>query len=203
MDEEKKEFPIKKTLTKICMEFQGKLHSGKLKKLLDIRMRCGAEARAASEQEDAAKQSTKRDTSEIARIKKQCDNTLTLMYFLYQDVSTLHLGNFSGGVPMFWAHLKAHTHPSRTADFLHEPPQARLPAFGLGVLAPGAVNQTCEPDVPLEAWTPDWQTGDGTVGRAWRELCRLNRTRLCDLGESAIRVANEWQDHAGKVPIRG
>ena len=41
--------------------------------------------------------------------------------------------------------------------------------------------------------------GDATVGRAWRELCRLNRTRLCDVGVSKLREANAWKDGVGKA----
>lgn len=118
-----------------------------------------------------------------------------MMFHDVQDVSTLHLGNFSGGVPMFWAHLTAHVRPSRLAEFTYQPPEARLPSFGLGVLGPKESDGTCGPDVPEAQWQPQWSWGDGTVEKAYNELCRLNRTRLCELGVETLRVANGWKEH--------
>ena len=53
----------------------------------------------------------------------------SMMFHDVQDVSTLHLGNFSGGVPMFWAHLVDTTHrqfrnvqsATARASFKHTP----------------------------------------------------------------------------------
>ena len=123
-----------------------------------------------------------------------------MMFHDIQDVSTLHLGNFSGGVPMFWAHLAAHTRRHRHAEFTHEPPNARLPSFGLGVLGPNR-DGTCEPDIP--GLQTAWHGGDLSVETAWRELCRLNRTRLCNLGVETIGDANSVYNakHAKSVNV--
>ena len=121
-----------------------------------------------------------------------------MMFHDIQDVSTLHLGNFSGGVPMFWAHLRAHTRPERSAEFTHVPQEAALPSFGLGVLGPNSEG-TCEPDVPEAQWQPKWDQGDNTVEYAWKELCRQNRTRLCSLGVAVLARANDWGAH-GRLP---
>lgn len=107
-----------------------------------------------------------------------------------QDVSTLHLGNFSGGVPMFWAHLAAHTRPGRRFEFIHTPPEVQLPTFGLGVLGPNE-GGTCEPDVPANQWEPARWAGNGHSHAAWRELCRLNRTQLCALGHAALDMRSK------------
>ena len=99
---------------------------------------------------------------------------------------------------MFWAHLKSHMLPSRTAEFTHMPENVQLPSFGLGVVGPNP-RGTCEPDEPESTWSPRWDYGDNTVETAWAELCRLNRTRLCGLGVEALRVANDWGSH-GRNP---
>ena len=112
-----------------------------------------------------------------------------MMFHDIQDVSPLHLGNFPGGVPMFWALLAAHTRRHRTHEFTHSPPDAKLPSFGLGVLMPNHQG-TCEPEVAEASWTPPWTLGDGSVETAWKELCRLNRTKLCGLGIKKIGEAN-------------
>ena len=111
-----------------------------------------------------------------------------------QDTSTTHLSNFSGGVPMFWAHLTSHTRKHRLAEFTHEPASdAKLPSFGLGVIGPNH-RGTCEPDKPVDEWTPSWGVGDGVnrdaqIETTWKEFCRLNRTRLCDLGWTTLKAA--------------
>ena len=103
---------------------------------------------------------------------------------------------------MFWAHLRAHTRPERAAEFTHMPAEARLPSFGLGVLGPNAPGGTCEADVPDEQWQPKWEWGDNTVENAWKELCRMNRTRLCDLGVEELARANDWSLGRGRLPIK-
>jgi len=111
-----------------------------------------------------------------------------MMFHDIQDISTVHLKNFSGGVPMFWAHLAAATLPARRAEFTHQPAEVRFPAFGLGVLGPNAQTGTCESDKPVAAW-PVWLdgvSGDASALPVWRELCRYNRTRLCVLGAAGI-----------------
>ena len=120
-----------------------------------------------------------------------------MMFHDIQDVSTLHLANFSGGVPMFWAHLAAHTRGPRLAEFTHLPDGVALPSFGLGVLGPNRAG-TCESDTPEPRWSPEWAEGDGSVETAWAELCRLNRTRLCALGVAALGRANGISTTAGE-----
>ena len=123
----------------------------------------------------------------------------SMMFHDVQDVSTLHLGNYSGGVPMFWAHLVANTHPHRVAEFTYQPPEAPMPSFGLGVLGPSRKTSLCEPDLPVDEWgggAGAWGMGDGNVRTTWGELCRLNRTRLCSLGWRAIGEANSKAKHA-------
>jgi hypothetical protein len=113
---------------------------------------------------------------------------LVRMFHDIQDTSTLHLHNFSGGVPLFWAHLTAGVGEARRAEFTDQPAEVAFPAFGLGVVGPDA-RGACEPELPTAQW-PEWT--DGTPGASsvegtWRELCRLNRTRLCALGAQGIR----------------
>ena len=109
------------------------------------------------------------------------------MFHDIQDTSTLHLKNFSGGVPMFWAHLTAHVDASRVAEFTYQPPEVRYPTFGLGVVGPNA-NGTCSPEVPVRSWPSwiDWVSGDATAVPVWRQLCKYNRTRICALGARGI-----------------
>jgi len=119
-----------------------------------------------------------------------------MMFHDIQDISTVHLKNFTGGVPMFWAHLTGATHPARRTEFIHQPAEVRFPTFGLGVLGPNAQG-TCEPDTPIAQW-PVWgdeqQVAEGaTAEPVWRELCRYNRTRLCALGAAGIVNGQKWK----------
>lgn len=131
-----------------------------------------------------------------------------MMFHDIQDVSTLHLGNFSGGVPMFWAHLVAHagSAPSgrpRTHEFTHVPrdkPEGAVPSFGLGIIGPNE-RGTCEPKTPESEWTR-WDTGDASIETMHNELCRLNRTRLCSLGMRRIGEANGIFAVGGAKPQR-
>lgn len=119
-----------------------------------------------------------------------------MMFHDIQDISTVHLKNFSGGVPLFWAHLTAATHHQRRTEFIHLPAEVRYPSFGLGVLGPTA-DGTCGPDTPFEHW-PDWTdgvSGDSTAVPVWRELCRYNRTRLCRLGAQGILDGQNPKHH--------
>jgi len=67
-----------------------------------------------------------------------------------QEIDTLHLSNFSGGVPAFWHHLTANVARHRAAEFVMQSSTVR-PVFGLGVIAPG-VNGTAMPDTPFNEW---------------------------------------------------
>ena len=124
-----------------------------------------------------------------------------MMFHDIQDTSTLHLKNFTGGVPMFWAHLAAATAANRREEFTHIPPRVPFPTFGLGVLGPNA-RGTCEPERPVESWPTwtDWVSGDATAEPLHRALCLYNRTRLCALGARGIldgQKAAKWvQLHA-------
>ena len=51
------------------------------------------------------------------------------MFHDIQDTSTMHLKNFSGGVPLFWAHLTAHVQRSRLAEFTFQPPEVKCVCF--------------------------------------------------------------------------
>jgi len=110
-----------------------------------------------------------------------------MMFHDIQDTSTLHLGNFSGGVPLFWAHLRAHVRPSRLAEFTHQPPEVPFPTFGLGVVAPNE-QRTSAPDVAVSQWPhwSDFDSGDASAEPLARELCRFNHTRLCQMGAHGI-----------------
>jgi hypothetical protein len=99
---------------------------------------------------------------------------------------------------MFWAHLTSHTHKQRIAEFTYIPPGLSLPTFGLGVLGPNDVG-TCEADEPEPTWSPEWKApGDGMATTAWRELCRLNRTRLCSIGAAAMESVKKGS-MAGRI----
>ena len=54
------------------------------------------------------------------------------------QVSTLRLGGYSGGVPLFWRHIAANFPPSRVREFTAQPGMSFLPSFGLGVVYPDA-----------------------------------------------------------------
>ena len=127
-----------------------------------------------------------------------------MMFHDIQDTSTLHLKNFTGGTPMFWAHLAAYTAAARRAEFTHIPPGVPFPTFGLGVLGPNAKGNT-ELDVPIARWPTwiDWVSGDATAEPLHRALCAFNRTRLCALGAKGIldgQKAAKWvQLHGGRA----
>tara|TARA_B110001452_G_C15228690_1_gene425748 strand:- start:995 stop:2251 length:1257 start_codon:yes stop_codon:yes gene_type:complete len=70
-----------------------------------------------------------------------------------RDMSTWHLGNWSGGVPAFWANLGEAVEPHRLTSITFQISSAQ-PVFGIGILRPSA-NSSAEPDVPLAAW-PSW-----------------------------------------------
>ena len=75
------------------------------------------------------------------------------MFHDIQDMSTLHLGNFTGGVPAFWHHLARLAHPSRVTQFVTQLSTAR-PVFGLGILGPNRRGNV-EPDEEGANW-PEW-----------------------------------------------
>ena len=72
------------------------------------------------------------------------------MFHDIQDMSTWHLGNWSGGVPAFWANLAQNVAPQRMTAITFQIATAQ-PVFGLGILRPGP-NASAEPDVPTAEW---------------------------------------------------
>ena len=83
------------------------------------------------------------------------------MFHDIQDLSTLHLGHCSGGVPAFWHHLVSSS-PGRSEAFTFQL-STKQPVFGIGLLRPNS-NGTAEPDLPFELWPP-WPPGQ--IGSTW------------------------------------
>ena len=86
-----------------------------------------------------------------------------------QDSNILHIDGFSGGVPLFWAHLKRHTKAHRLTEFVEQPGVHFSKFFGLGIVGPNAAG-TAEPEDPVESW-PAWK-GTGKPDGLKAELCR-------------------------------
>jgi len=82
----------------------------------------------------------------------------TSMFHDIQDLHTMHLSNFSGGVPAFWHRLVSHSAAGRATSFTFQI-AIQTPVFGLGILKPNS-NGTAEPDVPFDSWPP------------WPPVCR-------------------------------
>lgn len=90
------------------------------------------------------------------------------MFHDIQDSSTMLNDNHGGGVPMFWAHARAHVARSRVAELTMQY-APYWPVFGIGVLLPGPAG-TAEPDdgIGILQW-PKYR-GDGPAA-LWAELC--------------------------------
>ena len=73
-----------------------------------------------------------------------------------RDADTMHLANYSGGVPAFWHHLRERVRPARVVEYTSQLSEAQ-PVFGIGVLAPNRAG-TAEPETPFSAW-PAWRGG--------------------------------------------
>jgi hypothetical protein len=76
-----------------------------------------------------------------------------------QDWHTLHLSNYSGGVPLFWSHLSLSSHQQRLSTHTSQLADASAPVFGIGIIGPNA-HGTAEPDRSLSRW-PEWRYGLG------------------------------------------
>lgn len=88
------------------------------------------------------------------------------MFHDIQDTSIMRMERFSGGVPVFWHHLKSRVAAERAAEFVAQS-SSFLPMFGIGVLWGGATG-TAELDSG-RSW-PQW-SGSNDPAAVWRELC--------------------------------
>ena len=79
-----------------------------------------------------------------------------------------HSGNFSGGVPLFWAHARSRVHSSRVVEMTRQYAQY-WPVFGIGIIWAGPAG-TAEPDDGSRV--SEWPSvkGHGAV-RLWNTLC--------------------------------
>ena len=76
--------------------------------------------------------------------------------------------SFSGGVPMFWAHARAHVRRARAIELTMQT-SPYWPVFGIGILLPGPTG-TAEPDDGSSPATwPAWK-GAGPAA-LWGALC--------------------------------
>ena len=94
MKRQDQEFAVRGTLTKVAMIFLGKYNHKKLDKLMQIKLSASAQvasAAAGGAEQEAARQTTKeKATAELSKIRDATDNTLTLMWYYYHDVSYMY-----------------------------------------------------------------------------------------------------------------
>ena len=107
------------------------------------------------------------------------------MFHDIQDMSTWHLGNWSGGVPAFWAMLTKHVHAHRALPITFQISEGQ-PVFGIGILQPDA-NGLAVPDIPIAQWR-QWE-GRGK-GNLLEHFCQqasppVNFARACQMLDQA------------------
>ncbi|KAL1495530.1 hypothetical protein AB1Y20_016894 [Prymnesium parvum] len=97
------------------------------------------------------------------------------MFHDIQDTSTMLNANYSGGVPLFWAHAREHIRKERTTELTMQI-GAAWPVFGIGIIWPGE-RGTAETD---DGTTPEtWRAWLGRGPEAlWHELCRKSQAGL-------------------------
>ena len=115
-------------------------------------------------------------THDYAQLEPHCGSA---MFHDIQDLSTVLSGDYSGGVPLFWAQARSLVLRSRTLE-LTKQYAPYWPVFGIGIIWAGS-SGTAEPDdgSSVSAW-PD-SKGAGAAA-LWRTICggapRANGARL-------------------------
>ena len=89
------------------------------------------------------------------------------MFHDIRDTSCLGAADFSGGVPLFWQHLKRHLPSEARSTELTRLSSTFLPMFGIGIVWPGPAG-TAEADAAVSEWRP-WKGGGAS--KLWVELC--------------------------------
>ena len=112
------------------------------------------------------------------------------MFHDIQDSSTMIHDSFSGGVPMFWTHARAHVRRERVVE-LTKQGSPYWPVFGIGILLPGP-SGTAEPDdgSSVASW-PAWH-GSGPEA-LWRALCVAGSDGAYDASERLPAQYVAWR----------
>ena len=117
--------------------------------------------------------------ADYAELASSCGST---MFHDIVDMSTLRLGDYSGGTVLFWQHLRAHVASSRLAEFVHQLVPTQGPFFGIGVLSPND-RGTAEPDTPVASWphlvdTPGLDASGRKSEQLWHALCGVGDVKV-------------------------
>ena len=104
-----------------------------------------------------------------------------IMFHDVQDGNLLAGDNYTGGVPVFWMHLRRYVEQGRTYEFLAQPGVEKVSSFGIGIFEPHRKTGTAEPDTAIAEWTP-WD------GRGFellkQELCKLPGRPVCQRADA-------------------